>query len=67
MAGGLEETDHLGLPVLAEKIVHRGARFSNVLSDWRMGNLDLEWFERRAHLPLAGTPLISNDDSDDGY
>jgi len=68
VAGGLEDTTDLGLPVLAEQIVHRGARFGNVMSDWRMEALELSWFDGRSHLPLADTPLLAaDDDDDDGY
>jgi hypothetical protein len=63
-AGGLEDTDHLGLPVLMEKIVWRGARFANVMADWRLGKISLEWFESATHNTLSETTLPSGSDED---
>lgn len=63
-AGGLEHTDRLGLPVLMEKIVWRGARFGNVMADWRLGKIGLDWFEGAAHKPLSETTAPSGDDKD---
>lgn len=59
---GLEKTDHLGLPVEAEKIVHRGARFQAELAEWTMGMKSLEWFETAEHLPLEDTPPIGENE-----
>lgn len=55
VASGLNTTTALGLPVLLEQIVYRGAIFTNVLSDWRLGKLDEEWFESAEHVTLEDT------------
>ncbi len=68
VSGGLEDTMDNGLPVLMEQIVHRGARFYNTMSDWRMGELDVTWFTSAKHAALADTKLLDESDEDDaGY
>ncbi|MBH0109798.1 hypothetical protein I6E81_06425 [Salinibacterium sp. NG22] len=63
-AGGLNDTDETGLPVLAEKIVWRGARFGSVLSDWRLEKISLDWFATARHQKLEDTTLPTGDDDD---
>jgi len=55
MARGLEDTSDLGLPVLMEQVVWRGANIGTVLARWRGGKIDLEWFRAADHPALEDT------------
>lgn len=54
-AAGLEDRDHANLPVNLEQIVWRSANFGDVLTNWRTGSVNVDWFREAEHSPLAET------------
>jgi hypothetical protein len=56
VAQGLEKRDSNFLPVLLQEIVWRSGGFTEVLTDWRAGEKNVEWFRGASHLPLKDTP-----------
>lgn len=62
VAQGLEDKTDLGLPVLMEQVVWRGAHFTNTMTDWLMQRIDLGWFQDAEHGALADTVAPTNDE-----
>lgn len=56
VADGLEDKSDLGLPMLVQEIVYRGAEFTEVMSAWRRGKVGNEWFAAVSHASLGDTP-----------